>query len=219
MNFFDIQYDVCYTSLGMNIPKTLIVMGRSGSGKGTQINLIKNFYVSVDSEQDIFHFEPGNIFRSIVKSGGYTSDKIKQATSAGKLVPDFVTNGLFVGNMVEHLNGENQLLIFDGYPRSINQAEMLDRVLKYYDRNEALVIHVEVSEQEVRDRLSARGRGDDVDQDALNTRIAFYNDSVLPTIEFYKNHSDYTVVDIDGEGDIEEIQENIRQVLINYNNG
>ena len=51
-------------------------MGRSGSGKGTQINLIKNYYLAQDNEQDIFHFEPGNIFRKIVGSGRFTGNKI-----------------------------------------------------------------------------------------------------------------------------------------------
>ncbi|MFT6829659.1 MAG: adenylate kinase [Candidatus Paceibacteria bacterium] len=189
----------------MNTPKTLIVMGRSGSGKGTQINLLKNFYLGKNNEQDIFHFEPGNIFRKIIASGHYTGDKIKEATTAGKLVPDFITNGLFVSDMVHNLNSENQLLIFDGYPRSLNQAEMLDRTLKYFGRNSAVVIHVEVSEEEVRNRLTARGRHDDADMDALNTRIDFYNNSVLPVINFYKKSDAYTFINVNGIGDIDDI--------------
>lgn len=193
----------------MNTPKTLIIMGRSGSGKGTQINLLKNYYLSENNNQDILHFEPGNIFRKLVQSGQYTGQKIKESTEAGKLVPDFITNGLFTSEMLHNLNSENQLLIFDGYPRSINQAEMLDRVLKYFGRNSAIVVHVDVSEQEVRDRLTARGRNDDADMSALNTRIEFYNQSVLPAVEFYKNHEDYTLINVDGEGEVDNIHADI----------
>lgn len=193
----------------MNTPTTLIIMGRSGSGKGTQINLLKNYYLSKDSEQDIFHFEPGNIFRQIVRSGQYTGTKIKESIDAGKLVPDFITNGLFTSDLVHNLNSEEQLLIFDGYPRSIDQVEMLDRVLKYFGRESAVVIHVKVSEEEVRNRLTARGRTDDADMEALNTRIDFYNNSVLPTVEFYHNHPDYTLINVNGEGEVEDIHNHI----------
>lgn len=192
---------------------TLIIMGRSGSGKGTQIELLKKAYHLQLSMEPILHFEPGNIFREIVKSGSYAGQKVKQATAAGKLVPDMVTNGLFVHEMVHNLKGEEQVLIFDGYPRSLDQAEMLDSVLKYYNRPRAVVLHVEVSEQEVRNRLAGRGRADDVDNTALNTRIEFYNNSVLPTIEFYRSHDDYDVIDIDGEGTIEDIQKSIIEAL------
>ena len=199
----------------MDIPKTIIVMGRSGSGKGTQIELLKELYKSKSPHQNILHFEPGNIFRSMVESGSYPGKKVHNATAAGKLVPDFITNGLFVSDLAHNLEGENQLLIFDGYPRSINQAEALDQALKYYDRNSAVIIHVEVSEQEVRNRLASRGRADDIEDKALNTRIMFYNDSVLPTIEWYRNHPNYTVLDINGEGDINSIQGSIITALSN----
>ncbi len=199
----------------MNIPKTLIIMGRSGSGKGTQIELLKEAYQKHHLDQNIFYFGTGSVFRDIVKSEGYTGNKIKEDTAIGKLVPDFIANGLCVNALVNNATGENQILIFDGYPRSINQAESLDQLLKYYDRNEAVIIHVNVSEQEVRNRLTARGRGDDVDNTVLDTRIAFYNNSVLPTITWYEEHSDYTVVDINGEGEINDIHDSIMESLNN----
>lgn len=190
-------------------------MGRSGSGKGTQIELLKETYRMENPGQEILHFEPGNTFRGIVKSGTYSGQKIKEVTTAGGLVPDFITNGLFVNEMVLNLKSEDQLLIFDGYPRSINQAQMLDTTMKYYDRGNAVVIHVEVSEQEVRNRLAGRGRADDIDDNALNTRIVFYNDCVLPAIEWYRNHPDYNLININGEGNINDIQQSIVEALNN----
>lgn len=197
----------------MNIPTTLIIMGRSGSGKGTQINLLKEAYRAAHADSEILHFEPGNLYRSIVKSDSYSGKKVKELTSAGKLVPDFITNGLFISHMVDEIVSDEQLLIFDGYPRSVNQAEFLDQGLKYYGREEATVVHFHVSEAEVRARLAARGRGDDVDESALNTRIEFYNKSVLPSIEWYKNHPDYTYIEVNGEGDIDTIQQSIITAL------
>lgn len=197
----------------MNIPKTLIVMGRSGSGKGTQINLLKESY-GQESRDDsaIFHFEPGNIFRSMAKTGNYSSKKIKETIEQGNLVPNFITNGLFVESLVSNITSDEQLLIFDGYPRSINQAEMLDNMLKFYNRAGAVVVHVKVSEEEIRNRLIERGRSDDGD-DAMETRIKFYNECVLPTIQWYEEHSDYTVLTINGEGAIEDIQKEIFEKL------
>ena len=197
----------------MNIPKTLIVMGRSGSGKGTQINLLKEaFRKETSSEEEIFHFEPGNIFRSMAQSGSYSSQKIKETIEAGNLVPDFITNGLFVESLISNITSNEQLLVFDGYPRSVNQAEMLDKMINFYQREDAVVIHVKVSEEEIRKRLVERGRKDDAD-DALETRISFYNESVLPTIGWYENNPRYTVITINGEGDIDGIQKEMVEKL------
>ena len=188
-------------------------MGRSGSGKGTQINLLKESYNKENTESSIFHYEAGNIFREIIKSGNYSSNLIKKITEEGGLVPDFITDSLFISRMVDQFQGDNQLIIFDGYPRSFIQADSLDKTLQYFGRSHAVVLHIKVSEEEVRTRMAERGRYDDKDSAVLENRIKFYNESVLPTLERYRTNSRYTVIDIDGEGDVNDIHKDIMTKL------
>jgi len=196
----------------MNIPKTLIIMGRSGSGKGTQIELLKEFLHN--QGKDTYHFESGNLFRSMIKGEGYTSDRLRAILKKGELVPDFFTDWLLVNGLVENLENQDQILILDGYPRTIPQVETLDKALNYYNRTENIVVlHIKVSEDEVRRRMIDRGRGDDVDMEAVNNRIRFFNEKVLPSIEVLRGMENYTVIDINGEGDINDIQESIKLAL------
>lgn len=188
-------------------------MGRSGSGKGTQIELLKNAYLKNNAENTILHYEAGNVFREIIQSGSYTGGLIKNATETGILVPDFVTNGVFVSRMVEHMNTKDQLLIFDGYPRSCAQADVLDETLKYYGRTHAVVLHIDVSEEEVRNRMALRGRYDDAQTEVLENRMRFYREHVLPTLERYRDQDFYTVIDVNGEGDVDEIHHEIMEKL------
>ncbi|MAQ77249.1 hypothetical protein CL684_01875 [Candidatus Campbellbacteria bacterium] len=196
----------------MNIPKTLIVMGRSGSGKGTQIELLKKQIIS--NQREVYHFESGHLFRQMVKGDGYTSDRLRDIIKKGELVPDFLTDWLLVGDLVQNLDDPEQILILDGYPRTLHQVDTLDRALDYYNRaDDVVVIHIEVSEEEVRRRMTERGRTDDVDREAIENRITFYNEKVLPSLELLREKKNYKVFDIDGEGSVESIHQSIKEIL------
>jgi adenylate kinase len=196
----------------MNIPTTIIVMGRSGSGKGTQIALLKQHLNS--HNHDVYHFESGNLFREMIKGEGYTSDKLREFLKTGALVPDFFTDWLLVNGLVENLNSKAETLILDGYPRTRNQAETLDQALEYYQRNSnVVVLHIEVSEEEVRRRMIERGRGDDINREAVENRIHFYNQEVLPTLASLRMKDNYSVIDINGEGNIDDIQAIVKKAL------
>jgi adenylate kinase len=198
-------------AFSMNIPTTIIVMGRSGSGKGTQIALLKEFLEN--HNQLVYHFESGNLFREMIQSKGYTPDKLREFLNSGKLVPDFLTDWLLVNNLVNNLKNQDQILVLDGYPRTLNQVATLEDTLKYYGRTKVTIIHVEVSEQEVRRRMLERGRSDDLKVKSIENRIHFYNETVIPTLEILRNKDKYTVIDINGEGEVDDIQESIRKNL------
>lgn len=195
----------------MDTHKTLVIMGRSGSGKGTQIALLKQH---LEEQADVYHFESGHLFREMIKGEGYTNDAIREILAKGDLVPDFFTDWLMVNALVENLKDKKQVLILDGYPRTLHQAQTLEETLSFYDRNsDIIVLHIDVSEEEVRRRMAERGRKDDGEQAAIDNRIAWYNDNVLPTLDRLRAKSNYTVIDIHGEGDIMDIQKDIRQKL------
>ena len=195
----------------MEKQNTFIIMGRSGSGKGTQIALLKEY---LSENADVYHFESGHLFREMIKGEGYTSDAIRDILGKGDLVPDFFTDWLLVHALINNLTHKNQILLLDGYPRTLHKVETLEHALSFYGRNQNIVVlHINVSEQEVRRRIAERGRGDDISQQAIDNRIQWYNHNVLPTIELLRTKPHYTVIDIQGEGDIMNIQTDIRNKL------
>lgn len=191
---------------------TIIFIGRSGSGKGTQIKLLKEHLASQLSESSVFHFESGDHFRNFIKSDGYTSELMRDIIEEGKLAPDFITGWLLVDALVKDFK-RGQTLILDGFPRTQTQALMLDSAMEYYHRKNIKVVHIDVSEQEVRRRMEDRGRADDKAKEVIEQRISWYNENVIPTINYLRMKSEYEVIDINGEQNIEEIQKEIIQRL------
>ncbi len=191
----------------MNNPQTFIFIGRSGSGKGTQINLLKEYITKINPEIETLSFVMGDIFRSFVKDEGYAQDRIKEITSKGLLVPDLISNSLFVSELLSKLAPKEHLYI-DGIPRSVSQAEAVIEILNFYNRFNPIIIDIEVSEKEAKRRMFLRNRADDT-KDSITSRSNFYNKNVVPAINYLKEKSKFTYILIDGEKLIEEIHQDI----------
>ena len=201
----------------MNDIDTIIVMGRSGSGKGTQVALLKEYLTKTLPGTELFHFESGQHFRSFIKEDGYTNELMRDILGSGNLAPDFITEWFLVNALVNRLKKDDQILILDGFPRTVNQAMTLDSAMAYYQRSKVVVINVAVSDDVARERMKGRGRADDQD-DVIERRIEWYNNNVVPTIDYLKNHDLYTVYDIDGEQSVEGVHAAIVEVLSSLNN-
>ncbi len=193
---------------------TLVFIGSSGSGKGTQITLFKEFIKKKYSDTDILHYDSGVHFRSFVERDGYTSNEMKAILGRGELAPDFITAWLLVDELVTKLTPE-KMLILDGFPRTINQALMLDTAFKYYQSHNIKIININVTPLEVRRRMTERGRADDQNMEVIEKRIKWYEDNVVPVIEHFREHDGYEVVDINGEQSPDDVQSEIIQKL-NY---
>lgn len=196
----------------MKQENTIIFIGRSGSGKGTQVELLKKFLADQHTETSIFHFESGEYFRNFIQADGYTSKLMRNIIAEGKLAPDFITGWLLVQALVENFK-ENQTLILDGFPRTQTQALTLDSAIEFYNRENIKVIHIDVSEDEVRHRMLTRGRKDDANPEVIESRIFWYNQNVIPTINYLRMKPMYEVIDINGEQDVEVIHQEIIRKL------
>ena len=180
----------------------LVLFGPPGAGKGTQSDKIIEKY-------NMTHISTGNLFREHIGNGTELGKTAQKFMDHGKLVPDEV-----VINMVEDLlnsKDDSSGYIFDGFPRTVNQAIALDNLLSKYNSEIKLTISLEVDETELKNRLLARGkisgRPDDQNEEKINTRIEVYKNETLRVANYYQSKS--KLHKIKGVGSVENIFQNI----------
>lgn len=189
-------------------PQTFIFIGRSGSGKGTQAELLITKLKEHFPENPVFHLETGALFRDFVKEAGYSNELAKAITERGERQPDFLAvwmwSHLLVKNMVE---GEH--LVLDGVPRSLTEAQTLETAMQFYNRPTPQVIYLNISPDTSVNRLTSRDRQDDRSVANIAKKLAWFETSVLPVIEYYKNNQHYQFLEVDGEQSVEAIHAEI----------
>jgi len=181
----------------------LILFGPPGAGKGTQAALISGHY-------QIPHISTGNIFRSSIKNETPLGKKVKSILDEGKLVPDRVVVDLVEEELKKpkYKNG----YILDGFPRTVAQAEALDKILEKNKKSIDAFIHLSVPEKELVKRILSRGEGrSDDNEDKIRTRLGVYKKETQPVMDYYREKG--LVQEIDGVGSIDEIFERIKSVL------
>jgi adenylate kinase len=176
----------------------IILFGPPGSGKGTQsTNLVEKY--------GLIHLSTGDLLRKEMKEGTPLGLESKSLIEQGSLVPDAVVVGM-IANAVDHNPGAAGFL-FDGFPRTVAQAESLDSLLSAKNTSIATVLFLEVNQQELIERLIGRaktsGRLDDADPDIQKRRQDVYRNETLPVAGYYQNFG--KVERVDGEGSVEEI--------------
>lgn len=187
-----------------------ILIGKSGSGKGTQAELLINRLK--DQGRDVEHIEMGGAFRDFLRQSNYTSSKAVAVNEAGGLQPDFLANYFLTEELIKYANGERDF-IFDGTPRTKRQARIVDGALKFYGIKSPTVVHLVVSDTAVIDRMKDRGRSDD-QIESIKTRLKWYQDDTLRALEFFKGRDHfYRYLEVDGEQGIEEIGQELIQKL------
>ncbi len=187
--------------------KSFIFIGRSGSGKGTQVKLLAEYLKKVDPGREVLTIESGAEFREFIQGNSETQKLSKEAYVTDILQPEFLSVYLWINVLVKKYTG-NQHLIFDGCPRRKHEAGVLDSIFGFYKREKPVVIYMDVEEDEVIERLLERHRMDDSKKD-IQKRLAWFAGEVLPTLDFYKNNKDYVFLTINGNKSVEEIHADI----------
>ena len=194
--------------------QTFIFYGIVGSGKGTQVNLLRKYLEDNNISNDIIFISTGEEFRSILSGQSFTADLIKNSINTGKLIPDFLTTSLVVSKIRENIK-EDSIIITDGYPRTVEQSKSFDEVMNFYNRHDVKIIYLELSKEEAIKRMKLRGRADDTDEGIAN-RFDEYKMNVIPSMEYFRDKEGYTIFTIDGSKTIEEVHEEIISKIKTY---
>lgn len=193
-------------------PITVIFFGRSGSGKGTQADLLIKYLGKKDPSIKTVYVETGERFRKFVnESGTYTAQKTKEVMSQGKLMPAFIPIWTWTSLFNEEFSGKEHL-VFDGVARRIDEAPILDGALAFYNRTDTAVILLDVPEHEVTGRLIKRGRHDD-HHEKIQERLKWFHSDVIPSVEFFRKSKNCRFIDIDGHQTIEKVHADILKAL------
>lgn len=184
----------------------LVLFGPPGSGKGTQSDRLVEKY-------GLVHLSTGNLLREEISNKTPLGVEAKKFIDNGQLVPDEVVIGMVDSFFDKHKNANG--FLFDGFPRTVAQAQALDKLLALKKTDIATVLALEVNEDELVKRLLNRGktsgRTDDTDETVIRKRFAVYNNETSPVAEYYKKAKKFKP--IQGVGSVDEINASLRQAI------
>jgi adenylate kinase len=169
----------------------VVLLGAPGAGKGTQAEKLAE-------KLQIPHLSTGELFRHNISTGTKLGLEAKRYLDAGDLVPSELTNELVDDRLTEPDTVDG--FILDGYPRSVPQAQALHDMLERRGTQLDAVVEFRVPEDELLERLRARGRADDTDEVILN-RMKVYRDETAPLLEYYRNE----LKTVDAVGTVDEV--------------
>ena len=184
----------------------IILFGKPGAGKGTQAQFLKKRF-------NLKHISTGEIFRNNIKNETKLGVLAKSYMDNGDLVPDNVTIQMLKSEVQKSNNANG--FIFDGFPRTISQAEVLDSFLESIKMEITATISLEVKETVLEERLINRGklsgRSDDQDIDKIKNRFKEYNIKTSPLKNYYKSKNKFYAVS--GIGSIDQIKNRLIDLM------
>lgn len=186
----------------------IVLFGKPGAGKGTQAEFLKGKY-------NLTHLSTGDIFRYNIKNETELGMLAKTYMDKGDLVPDAVTIQMLQSEVDK--NPQSSGFLFDGFPRTIAQAEALDAFLESKNQSITATIALEANDEILVQRLLERGktsgRPDDQDEEKIRNRYQEYNEKTAPLMEYYTEQNKFYPVN--GIGSIAEITERLSKVIDN----
>jgi adenylate kinase len=215
-NDFIVGYGLDYNGLGRNLTQVyklkenkmtnIVLFGPPGAGKGTQAGILKEHY-------GLRHISTGDVFRYNIKNETELGMLAKSYMDKGQLVPDQVTIEMLKAEVRTDLDGKG--FIFDGFPRTVAQAEALEEFLNEEGTEVSAMVALEVEDEILVQRLLERGktsgRPDDANEDVIKKRIKVYYEETAILKQFYLKEDKY--YGANGVGSISEITERLKEVI------
>lgn len=166
--------------------KYFILFGPPGAGKGTHAGAIAEKY-------NLKHISTGELLRAEIAAGTELGAQAKALIEKGSLVPDSVVEGM-IENAFDTIKGFDGFLL-DGFPRTMGQAEDLDKILAKRDSEVTAVVSIMITDKMIHERIAHRaaieGRADDASEEIINNRIRTFHSQTEPLIEYYKSAGKY----------------------------
>lgn len=186
----------------------IVLFGPPGAGKGTQAQyMVEQF--------NLVHISTGDLLRNEIAQQTDLGKQAQVLIEKGELVPDEIVIGMIESKLNSNCHCKG--FIFDGFPRTVAQAEALDKLTAQYNTNVSGMIALVVEKQELINRLLERGktsgRADDQDVSIIENRICIYNQKTSPLIDYYSSQGKYCPVI--GVGSIPEIADRLKEVVGN----
>lgn len=195
------------------LPQTIICIGRSGSGKGTQIQLLQAYLHSKNSQIQTIHIETGQYFRDFIQENTVSASLAKEVYITGKRQPDFLAISMWGYILCKDYTGKEHLM-FDGAPRSFAEAHVVEDALSFYKRfdtntcSKPKVIYLNVPREWSIERMNGRGRLDDK-KEAEDVRSAWFETEVMGAIDFFRANKNFDFIEIKADKSIQDVHADI----------
>ena len=190
--------------------KNFVLFGKPGSGKGTQAEHLSEKY-------KLYHISTGDLFRKNISQNTNLGLLAQSYMDKGELVPDEVTIKMLENEIKE--NPQSKGFLFDGFPRTIAQAQSLDKFLKSIEMEINATIALDVDEEELISRIIDRGktsnRSDDQDIEKIQNRFNEYNMKTSTLSKYYKDQKKF--FEVDGSGTVDEITKRLFDLIDSFN--
>ncbi|MFM2374040.1 MAG: hypothetical protein RLZZ234_35 [Candidatus Parcubacteria bacterium] len=193
-------------------PETIIFIGPQGSGKGTQIAKLAGALRAADPTRRVVDIQTGRRFRALAaKEENFTEKSVAGTIDTGAFQPLFLSVVLWGDAFLHHASPDCHLLI-DGFPRTVEEAIVLETALAFYERANVTIFFLDVSEELVRQRMKLRARKDDTDE-AIEVRLRDYREKTLPVVTYYESRTNTRTIHVDATRGIEDIASDIKKHL------
>lgn len=184
-----------------------LLYGKSGSGKGTQAQILKEYLESLGRK--VIYIETGKLFRNFTDMHqDFMGDHVRSVINAGKLMPAFFPVYLWSRELIENYTGIEDI-IMDGVARRIEEAPMIDSALEFLGIEKRFVLTINVTDEWVFDHMGARSDRADDTTDAMKKRLQWFTTEVSPVIDYFSKTGNYTSLTINGEQTIEQVASDI----------
>lgn len=193
-----------------NKQQTFIFFGRSGSGKGTQANLLMDLLEKEKGAKPVY-IETGQKFREfIAKENNYLSGLTRKVLEEGALLPVFLPIWIWTRELIEKYTGSEDLVL-DGLCRRPEEAEVLDSAMKFLGLQKPNIVYINTSKAWSLKRLKERGREDDDKEEDMLRKLNWFDWNVMPAMAYFHENKDYNFIEINGEQSIEDVHAEILQ--------